>query len=65
MALFTLDHWPLLFISAAMIVAAVIDGWKLKVPNWLTYPLVLGRQTRDLDAPAAIWEFFSKLPRRP
>ena len=42
MTLFTLDHWPLLFISAAMIVAAVIDGWKLKVPNWLTYPLVLG-----------------------
>ena len=24
-----------------MIVAAVIDGWKLKVPNWLTFPLVL------------------------
>src|SRR5438876_1741853 len=42
MALFSLDHWPLLFVSAAMIVAAVIDGWKLKVPNWLTYPLVLG-----------------------
>jgi len=42
MALFSLDHWPLLFVSAAMIVAAVIDGWKLKVPNWLTYPLVFG-----------------------
>jgi prepilin peptidase CpaA len=42
MALFSLDHWPLLFVSAAMIVAAVIDGWKLKVPNWLTYPLVIG-----------------------
>src|SRR5262249_22791382 len=42
MALFSLDHWPLLFVSAAMIVAAVIDGWKLKVPNWLTLPLVLG-----------------------
>jgi len=40
MALFSLDHWPLLFVSAAMIVAAVIDGWKLKVPNRLTYPLV-------------------------
>jgi prepilin peptidase CpaA len=40
MALFSLDHWPLLFVSAAMVVAAVIDGWKLKVPNWLTYPLV-------------------------
>jgi prepilin peptidase CpaA len=42
MSFFSLDHWPLLFVSAAMIVAAVIDGWKLKVPNWLTYPLVMG-----------------------
>jgi prepilin peptidase CpaA len=41
MALFTLDNWPLLFVSAAMVVAAVIDGWKLKVPNWLTLPLIL------------------------
>jgi prepilin peptidase CpaA len=24
-----------------MIVAAVIDGWTLKVPNWLTFPLIL------------------------
>ncbi|HMF11178.1 MAG TPA: A24 family peptidase, partial [Gemmataceae bacterium] len=42
MSFFSLEHWPLLFVSAAMIVAAVIDGWKLKVPNWLTYPLVIG-----------------------
>jgi prepilin peptidase CpaA len=41
MSLFTLANWPLLFVSAAMIVAAVIDGWKLKVPNWLTFPLIL------------------------
>jgi prepilin peptidase CpaA len=38
---FILDNWPLGFICAAMIVAAVIDGWKLKVPNWLTFPLIL------------------------
>jgi prepilin peptidase CpaA len=38
---FILGNWPLLFICAAMIVAAGIDGWKLKVPNWLTFPLVL------------------------
>jgi polyhydroxybutyrate depolymerase len=25
----------------------------------------LGRETRDLDAPVAIWDFFSKLPSRP
>jgi prepilin peptidase CpaA len=38
---FILNHWPLTFVCVAMIVAAVIDGWKLKVPNWLTFPLVL------------------------
>jgi prepilin peptidase CpaA len=36
-----LTHWPLWFICVAMIFAAVIDGWKLKVPNWLTFPLVI------------------------
>ena len=38
---FILNHWPLWFVCLAMIVAAVIDGWKLKVPNWLTFPLIL------------------------
>ena len=41
MALFTLANWPLLFVCAAMVVAAVIDGWKFKVPNWLTLPLIV------------------------
>ncbi len=41
MSVFTLENWPLLFVSAAMVVAAVIDGWKLKVPNWLTLPLIV------------------------
>jgi prepilin peptidase CpaA len=36
-----LGHWPLAFICLAMILAAAIDGWKLKVPNWLTFPLIL------------------------
>jgi prepilin peptidase CpaA len=45
---FILSHWPLWFISLAMIVAAVIDGWKLKVPNWLTFPLVLSGWTLGL-----------------
>jgi prepilin peptidase CpaA len=40
MAMFTMANWPLLFVCAAMVVAAVIDGWKLKVPNWLTFPLI-------------------------
>jgi prepilin peptidase CpaA len=41
MSMFTLANWPLLFLCAAMVVAAVIDGWKLKVPNWLTFPLIV------------------------
>src|SRR3954454_20599609 len=40
MALFSLANWPILFVSCAMVLAAVIDGWKLKVPNWLTFPLI-------------------------
>src|SRR5947209_12333656 len=36
-----ITNWPLAFVCSAMIVAAVIDGWKLKVPNWLTFPLIL------------------------
>ena len=36
-----IGQWPLAFICVAMIVAAVIDGWKLKVPNWLTFPLII------------------------
>ncbi len=38
---FILANWPLAFVCLAMVLAAVIDGWKLKVPNWLTFPLVL------------------------
>jgi prepilin peptidase CpaA len=38
---FILSNWPLTFVCMAMIAAAVIDGWKLKVPNALTFPLIL------------------------
>jgi prepilin peptidase CpaA len=41
MAFFSLANWPLQFLSAAMIVAAIIDVWKFKVPNWLTFPLIV------------------------
>jgi prepilin peptidase CpaA len=37
-----IDHWPIWLLSAVLVLAAVIDGWKLKVPNWLTFPLVIG-----------------------
>jgi polyhydroxybutyrate depolymerase len=31
---------------------------------WFRYPSNVGRQTKDLDAPAAIWAFFAALPPR-
>ncbi|MFM8272264.1 MAG: prepilin peptidase [Gemmata sp.] len=36
-----LNGGPLLVIAFGMILAAFIDGWALKVPNWITFPLVL------------------------
>jgi prepilin peptidase CpaA len=34
------DTWPVLLLCALLITAAVIDFWKLKVPNWLTFPMI-------------------------
>lgn len=34
------ENWHVWLLSITLIVAAVIDGWKLKVPNWITFPLV-------------------------
>jgi prepilin peptidase CpaA len=36
------QHWPIWLLSVVLIVAAAIDGWKLKVPNWITFPLIVG-----------------------
>jgi prepilin peptidase CpaA len=34
-------HWDIWLVSVVLIVAAVIDGWALKVPNWITFPFIL------------------------
>src|SRR5262245_12639420 len=33
-------HWPYWLVTITLVVAAVIDGYKLKVPNWITFPMV-------------------------
>src|SRR4051794_26689265 len=35
------NYAPLLVVCVGMVLAAVIDGWAFKVPNWLTLSLVL------------------------
>lgn len=41
MGLLHVEAWPLWIVMIAMVVCAVIDGWKLKVPNYLTFPIIL------------------------
>lgn len=36
-----INHWPVWFVTVTLVVAAVIDGRQLKVPNWLTFPFVI------------------------
>jgi len=36
------ENWPVWLLSGVLVLAAVIDGWKLKVPNWITFPLIVG-----------------------
>src|SRR5947209_645819 len=37
----SLENWPVLVVCGGMIAAAIIDWWKFKVPNKLTFPLIL------------------------
>lgn len=34
-------NWHIWLVTVTLVVAAVIDGIKLKVPNWLTFPMVV------------------------
>ena len=36
-----MENWTTWLVSVVLVVAAVIDGLQLKVPNWLTYPMIL------------------------
>ena len=36
-----IQNWPIKLVSAILILAAWIDGKELKVPNWITFPMVL------------------------
>jgi prepilin peptidase CpaA len=39
--LLTVENWPVLVVCGGMIAAAIIDWWKFKVPNKLTFPIIL------------------------
>jgi len=53
------DTWHVWVVTFTLIVAAVIDGLKLKVPNWITYPMILsGWAYSGLLSSYAGWEGF-------
>src|ERR1700722_6624762 len=35
------SHWHIWLVTVVLVVAAVIDGWMLKVPNWITIPMII------------------------
>jgi prepilin peptidase CpaA len=51
------DNWPVWFVTVTLVVAAVIDGLKLKVPNWITFPMIIsGWIYSAAFSPYAGWE---------
>jgi len=34
------QQWPIWLVSVVLVIAAVIDGIYLKVPNWITFPMI-------------------------
>ena len=52
-----LDNWPIWVVTLTLIVAAVIDGLKLKVPNWITFPMIISGWVYSVAlSPYAGWE---------
>jgi len=47
-----------------VILYTVLGGGHVVPNRYYRYPQNVGRMTDDLDAPAVIWDFFSKLPPR-
>jgi len=35
------EHWTVWLVTVVLILAAVIDGFELKVPNWVTFPFIV------------------------
>ena len=51
------ETWPAWVVTVTLVVAAVIDGLQLKVPNWITFPMIVsGWIYSTMFSPYAGWE---------
>lgn len=39
------ENWQVWVVTVTLILAAVIDGFQLKVPNWITFPFIIAGWT--------------------
>lgn len=46
------QHWAVWVVTLFLILAAVIDGFELKVPNWLTFPMIISGWIYSVSAAA-------------
>src|SRR3954467_4656842 len=52
-----IENWPVWFVTITLVLAALIDGLKLKVPNWITFPMIIaGWIYSAMLSPYAGWE---------
>lgn len=52
-----LTNWPVWVVTVTLVVAAVIDGLQLKVPNWITFPMIASGWVYSATlSPYAGWE---------
>jgi prepilin peptidase CpaA len=51
------DSWPVWVVTVTLVVAAVIDGLQLKVPNWITFPMIVSGWIYSFTlSPSPGWE---------
>jgi prepilin peptidase CpaA len=51
------ENWPCWVVTITLVVAAIIDGMQLKVPNWITFPMIAsGWIYSAAFSPYAGWE---------
>lgn len=52
-----ISNWPVWVVTVTLVVAAVIDGLQLKVPNWITFPMIISGWIYSATlSPFAGWE---------
>lgn len=52
-----ISNWPVWVVTITLVVAAVIDGLQLKVPNWITFPMIVSGWVYSATlSPFAGWE---------